>query len=76
MLFLGTKRHKPDPTTHPNKYINLPISVIPPLRICHNINEPVKIRENKIKNKTAKRKNTMYLCKNLSTADIKRDKDF
>lgn len=42
----------------------------------HNINPPVKIRENKIKNKTAKRKKTKYLFKNLSTADIKIDKDF
>jgi hypothetical protein len=44
--------------------------------IYHNINPPVKIRENKIKNKITERKRTKYLFKNLSTTDIKIDKDF
>ncbi|MGB9039380.1 MAG: hypothetical protein WCC23_12820, partial [Acinetobacter calcoaceticus] len=39
-------------------------------------NPPVKITENKIKNKIAKRKKTKYLFKNLLTTYKKTDKDF
>ena len=72
----GWNPKKIAPTTHPDRYTSLPNSVIPPLRMYHNINPPVKYRENKIKIRIIERKITKYLFKILSTTDIKIDKDF